>query len=200
MTTRSSSSTTKQATEDLSITQDTEGTMKKDGILGINEEVEIEKVEKEVEDGRDEETWEINEKVESENTMREGLESGEKKAPSEASKWLRISPAKVGCSPMWSAQNQTEDIHISASKFSVLSVEDEEEGEIMEEMQQNTEDEDTLIRENMDEKEEAEMSVTEDKGKETNYKGIKRNQKEKKAKSHDANLIAMGTRSSRRKF
>lgn len=56
MTTRSSSSTTKQATEDLSITQDTEGTMKKDGILGINEEVEIEKVEKEVEDGRDEET------------------------------------------------------------------------------------------------------------------------------------------------
>ncbi|KAF2570224.1 hypothetical protein F2Q70_00003743 [Brassica cretica] len=39
----------------------------------------------------------------------------------EGSNWLTVSPAKVGRSPVRSAQSQTEETLISASKFSVLS-------------------------------------------------------------------------------
>lgn len=52
----------------------------------------------------------------------------------DANNWARVSPAKVGRSPMRPDQRKyTEDFQISASKVSVLSVEDGEEGEIMEE-------------------------------------------------------------------
>ncbi|KAF3489529.1 hypothetical protein F2Q69_00057017 [Brassica cretica] len=48
----------------------------------------------------------------------------------ESSNWALVSPAKMGRSPV--KANQTEVLHISASKFSVLSVEEEhEEGEIL---------------------------------------------------------------------
>ncbi|XP_013594235.1 PREDICTED: uncharacterized protein LOC106302237 [Brassica oleracea var. oleracea] len=48
----------------------------------------------------------------------------------ESSNWALVSPAKMGRSPVQA--NQTEVLHISASKFSVLSVEEErEEGEIL---------------------------------------------------------------------
>ncbi|KAF2592337.1 hypothetical protein F2Q70_00043238 [Brassica cretica] len=54
------------------------------------------------------------------------------------SNWSLVSPAKVGRSPATSAQN-TVDIKISASKCSVLSMDEEEEGEILVEEQQNME-------------------------------------------------------------
>ncbi|KAF3525161.1 hypothetical protein F2Q69_00047366 [Brassica cretica] len=52
----------------------------------------------------------------------------------DANNWARVSPAKVGRSPVRPDQRKyTEDFQISASKVLVLSVEDGEEGEIMEE-------------------------------------------------------------------
>ncbi|CAG7884211.1 unnamed protein product, partial [Brassica rapa] len=45
--------------------------------------------------------------------------------------WLLVSPSKAGRSPvLLSLKNQVADFQISGSKFSVLSNEDEEEGEI----------------------------------------------------------------------
>ncbi|KAF3521526.1 hypothetical protein F2Q69_00046799 [Brassica cretica] len=57
----------------------------------------------------------------------ESSETGE-----EENRWSLVSPTKVGRSPgKTDKSKQSEDIQISASKFSILSVDDEEDGEIL---------------------------------------------------------------------
>ena len=108
----------------------------------------------------------------------------------EQSNWALVSPAKVGRSP----ENHREGIHISASKFSVLSVEEEEEGEILDRMKlvEVTEMEGVAER-NEERTEEATVNQETAHIRETKGTGAK-----KKAKSLDSNPMAMSTRSSRR--
>ena len=101
---------------------------------------------------------------------------------------------------------QSEDLHISASKFAVLSVEEEqEEGEISEKGQVlpvvSIPDSERGIVGNVEgltqqsqADQECEAKETGAKRKQSTVKGIK----EKKAKSHDTNPLAMSTRSSSR--
>ncbi|CAN7011963.1 unnamed protein product, partial [Brassica oleracea var. botrytis] len=59
------------------------------------------------------------------------VNNGEQGDQGESNKWLLVSPSKAGRSPVFlSLKNQAADFQISGSKFSVLSNEDEEEGEI----------------------------------------------------------------------
>ncbi|CAN6912881.1 unnamed protein product, partial [Brassica oleracea] len=59
------------------------------------------------------------------------VNNGEQGVQGESNKWLLVSPSKAGRSPvLLSLKNQAADFQISGSKFSVLSNEDEEEGEI----------------------------------------------------------------------
>ncbi|KAJ4872653.1 hypothetical protein Rs2_45678 [Raphanus sativus] len=65
------------------------------------------------------------------------IETGVNVASGELNNWSRVSPSKVGRSPGRSVQqSQADEFQISGSKFSVLGVDDEEEGEIMEEAPQ----------------------------------------------------------------
>lgn len=124
----------------------------------------------------------------------------------EASSWLLVSPAKVGRP---SGPQQEEDIHISASKFTVLSLDEEEEGEIMDKETQVTE---AAANSNLSNCENAEEEPNGRNGEESFHLGADQTMedkrlgdkkalnkpKEKKAKSQDANPSAMSTRSSRR--
>ena len=140
---------------------------------------------------------EIDDKEESnkkENGKTDGLEVNV------TSNWSLVSPEKVGRSPATSVLN-TVDIQISASKYSVLSMDEEEEGEILVEEQQNMEiemneeNEQTkelegdLLKENI-----LDQQVRE-KDKAGPQKGMRRGQK---AKSQDANPVKT-KRSSRHK-
>ncbi|KAF3596008.1 hypothetical protein DY000_02026889 [Brassica cretica] len=87
-------------------------------------------------EGTNEEVAQVNEEVIVEkcveaDTQKKENPVGDKRVVTsdESSNWALVSPAKMGRSPV--KANQTEVLHISASKFSVLSVEEEhEEGEI----------------------------------------------------------------------
>ena len=167
---------------------------------------------------RIEENWELNKK---ENTVHESLEKADEERniaevetqeevemvrskgneSNEDSNWARVSPTKIGRSLVGSPlSNQNDEICISASKFEVLSVdEDEEEGEIMDGEAQITYG--SSVREVV----EKELTVTLLAREGTDEKeGLKQMQtkvkevKEKKAKSQEINHVAMSTRSSRR--
>ena len=124
----------------------------------------------------------------------------------EINNWSLVSPSKVGGSPTrFTQKSQTEDFQISGSKFSVLSIDEEVEGEIMEDRLQTTAVGVLEIHSNSDKSNEEDgvydttTSQAEAKAEEAHKKGAKHNiAKEKKAKSQDANLLAMSTRSSRR--
>lgn len=134
----------------------------------------------------------------------ENVDVGENEVGGETN-WALVSPTKVGRSP-GRTSCQSEDIHISVSKFAVLSVEEEqEEGEISEKGQALTvvsiPDSERGIVENVEGlaqqsqvDQECEVKETGAKRKQSNVKGIK----EKKAKSQDTNPLAMSTRSSSR--
>ncbi|CAG7863745.1 unnamed protein product, partial [Brassica rapa] len=89
-------------------------------------------VNKEVREGGKAEIDDKEESNKKENGKTDGLEVNV------TSNWSLVSPEKVGRSPATSALN-TVDIQISASKYSVLSMDEEEEGEILVEEQQNME-------------------------------------------------------------
>lgn len=116
-------------------------------------------------------------------------------------KWALVSPAKIGRSHMKSPQGNETEVQISASKYSVLSVdEDVEEGEVLrEEQEENVDD----ISEASDQMRELENDLLEDviltrkvkeKDEAVMKKGVTRNQK---AKTQDVN--AKSTRPSRKK-
>lgn len=116
--------------------------------------------------------------------------------------WLQFSPHKAGRSQPESSQKADEDIEISASKFSVLSLDEAEEGEILGEGKQNTETEPEADDEEV-QTVESESDLLEDnildqqvkeKDKDEMKKGKKRG---KKAKAQDANP-PKSIRSSRR--
>lgn len=68
-------------------------------------------------------------------------ENSEKEVEEEVNEnWLNVSPGKVGRSPGCATAEKQKDVIISASKFSVLSLDDEEEGEIQEEEKINTQE------------------------------------------------------------
>lgn len=119
------------------------------------------------------------------------------------SNWSLVSPAKTGRSSP--RTHKSEDLHISASKFAVLSVEvEEEEGEIREigplvhvvdsSFPKVAVEEDNPVKVPSPPIEGKKGKVLEAKGEQITTKGSK----EKKAKSHDTNSVAMSTRSSRR--
>lgn len=130
------------------------------------------------------------------------VNNGEQGVQGETNKWLLVSPSKAGRSPvLLSLKNQVADFQISGSKFSVLSNEDEEEGEIKGDGTQTPTVEESRININpvTAEEEDDGINITpnhvKERAGETSRKGAK---KEKKAKSQDANPLAMSTRSSRR--
>ncbi|KAF2547302.1 hypothetical protein F2Q70_00019831 [Brassica cretica] len=98
--------------------------------------------------------------------------------------WAKVSPTKTGRSLNLSAQ-KADDVEISASKFSVLSIEDGEEGEFLEEEKLLTEvDDEHLETEGMellesDQAEDIDQQVLEEK-----KVGSRRG---RKAKAPDAN-------------
>lgn len=117
------------------------------------------------------------------------------------SNWALVSPAKIGRSQLKTPPKNELEVQISASKFSVLSIEEEaEKGEIETEEQDNNDDEVSVASEQM---RELDSDLLEDvilaqqvKGKDRagTQRGVKRNQK---AKALDVNLKS--TRHSRRK-
>ena len=126
---------------------------------------------------------------------------GENEVLGETNKLLLVSSSKVGRSPVrFTQKNQTSDFQISGSKFSVLSNDEEEEGEITGDGLQNLAVAETLVNnDSVNAEEDNGVNTTsnhaEEKAKETHVKGAT---KEKKAKSQDANPLTMSTRSSRR--
>lgn len=131
------------------------------------------------------------------------IETGVNVASGELNNWSRVSPSKVGRSPGRSVQqSQADEFQISGSKFSVLGVDDEEEGEIMEEAPQTIFVGSLEIIINTDEGSGEVRDTTgqlEASGKESQSKGVKQSTaRERKAKPQDTNPSAMNTRSSRR--
>ena len=137
----------------------------------------------------------------------ERMDAGEKEGVE--TNWSLVSPTKVGRSPGRSSHaKQAEDLHISASKFAVLSVEEEEEeGEFMErDSQTDVETQDTNdFNEEEGKGGSVEVQIVsnkigqhDDEIKENETKGITKEQRAKKARSQDVNPMAMSTRSSSR--
>lgn len=148
----------------------------------------------------------------------QGNITGKEKGDSEGSGWSLVSPTKAGKTPEKLANgNQNENFPISASKFAVLCIEEEEDGEIRELCGLVADTVDTNVEQRGDDAEgagaagpnlataaesEGTSNHDSDVSKENRGKGVKREpsinkEKEKKAKSHDAST-AKGTRSSRR--
>lgn len=126
----------------------------------------------------------------------------------ETSSWALVSPAKMGRSP---AKDQTEVLHISASKFTVLSVEEErEDGEIPHESHQCANEEAHLSKVSTDVGSEAvdegitiakvveEQSSMVQEVDEQSEPSTTRGSRRKKAKSQKATSVTMSTRSSLR--
>ncbi|KAF3503510.1 hypothetical protein F2Q69_00044117 [Brassica cretica] len=110
---------------------------------------------------------------------------GENEVLGETNKLLLVSSSKVGRSPVrFTLKNQTSDFQISGSKFSVLSNDEEEEGEITGDGLQNLAVVETLVNnDSVNAEEDDGVNTTsnhaEEKAKETHMKGAT---KEKKAK------------------
>ncbi|KAF3566162.1 hypothetical protein DY000_02017822 [Brassica cretica] len=110
---------------------------------------------------------------------------GENEVLGETNKLLLVSSSKVGRSPVrFTLKNQTPDFQISGSKFSVLSNDEEEEGEITGDGLQNLAVAETLVNnDSVNAEEDDGVNTTsnhaEEKAKETHMKGAT---KEKKAK------------------
>ncbi|KAJ4909764.1 hypothetical protein Rs2_04385 [Raphanus sativus] len=127
-----------------------------------------------------------------------------------ASNWLPVSPSKVGRSPVKETHNQSGTLHISVSKFSVLSVDEEqEEGEINDLIVQPPDTEIQPARNKNVERDmvdseapsDAQLVVQTSRSHEKEkqcVEGDSREANEKKAKSQNASSVAMSTRSSRR--
>lgn len=145
------------------------------------------------------------------------MESGTQKLPEpeverekvdadESHNWSLVSPAKAGRSPGTSLQEkQKEDLHISVSKFAVLSVDDEdEEGEIKETKLQSADSVTPTSREVCHEEDEGAEEAQPDQNVgqlvreqvEEDTRNTVKGQKAKKARSQDANPMTRSTRSS----
>jgi len=115
-----------------------------------------------------------------------------------ANAWLAVPPDKVGHSQSNSPQNKLEEVLISESKFSVLSLDEAEEWEILPVVPQVVEEEDPGVSYDVLECDLMEDKLLADcdklKGRVVLQRGGKRVQK---PKAQDANLLS--TRSSRRK-
>lgn len=115
-----------------------------------------------------------------------------------ANAWLAVPPDKVGHSQSNSPQNKLEEVLISESKFSVLSLDEAEEGEILPVVPTVVEEEDPGVSYDVLECDLMEDKLLADcdklKGRVVLQRGGKRVQK---PKAQDANLLS--TRSSRRK-
>ncbi|XP_018460575.1 uncharacterized protein LOC108831544 [Raphanus sativus] len=124
-----------------------------------------------------------------EKMVESAIKEGEGKSVGEA-EWSEVSPGKIGRSQMNTPTRVDAEIHISASKFSTLSVSAEEEGEIVEEAQDyDIEDVDDLdMEENMEEMveliEDSKLERSKSKEKPVQQRGRKKSQK---AKAQDAN-------------
>ncbi|KAF3571724.1 hypothetical protein F2Q69_00059285 [Brassica cretica] len=69
------------------------------------------------------------------------MKNSEKEVEKEVNEnWLNVSPGKAGRSPGRATAEKQKDVIISASKFSVLSLDDEEEEEIQEEEKIDTQE------------------------------------------------------------
>ncbi|WZZ71449.1 hypothetical protein YC2023_082819 [Brassica napus] len=145
----------------------------------VEKNLEIEMIHKEPEKPRDE-VIEVNGEI-----QKEGTNLMER---STSDNWYSVSPTKVGRSPVNPFVTQREDSHISASKVSVLSVGDEEEGEILQDRELVECDATDMGNDEAGQLEEDFI----------NQQCANRKLKGKKAKSQDANPRAMSTRSSRR--
>lgn len=101
--------------------------------------------------------------------------------------WSLVTPTKTGRTQTPILQKNIEKIVISASKFSVLHVEEEEEGEILEEEGKNLEEEVYEVAVQTTEEDLLEDSLLEQQEKEKTKGITKRGRKAQKPKAQDAN-------------